>query len=401
MFSEAKSLSAAELYPGLSAEFERDVSEADILAFAENSGDFNPLHVNTVYAASTNYGNRIVHGAFQVGLASALIGMHLPGRNVLLGSIHARFPAPLSFPSRVRVRGELASWNPRDLSGRVHVTVLEVVAQLPTAEIDLTFTLHQEKNPQAVIHPEPARSTAPAGTRPLILVTGASGGIGAAIAQLLLNDGFRVLAQVNRNPLPSDLLKAGPIQVIKLDLSEPGWDTHLKQATDQSPLYGIVHAAWPGLPRGGLMTAARDTIEHQLYFGTTCLIGLAALLEARVNSGTGRLIAIGSTAGSQYPAITFAAYCLGKAALEHTVRLLAPELARKNITVNAVSPSFVPAGMNKTINDDRRLKLEQARVPLGRLCTPQDVFSTVRFLLTPEASFISGQSIYLTGAQLN
>src|SRR5262245_36153706 len=98
--------SAADLRVGLSAEFERDITEADILAFAQTSGDFNPLHVDANYAAGTNYGQRIAHGAFQVGLASALLGMHLPGQNVLLTLVNAQFPLPLRFPSRVRVRGE-------------------------------------------------------------------------------------------------------------------------------------------------------------------------------------------------------------------------------------------------------------------------------------------------------
>src|SRR4051812_2142613 len=97
---------------GLTAEFERDLTEADVLAFAASSGDANPLHVDAAYAATTAYGARIVHGAFQVGLASALIGMHLPGRQVLLANVSARFPAPLRFPCRVRVRGEVTTWHP-------------------------------------------------------------------------------------------------------------------------------------------------------------------------------------------------------------------------------------------------------------------------------------------------
>ncbi|HUQ10235.1 MAG TPA: SDR family oxidoreductase, partial [Steroidobacteraceae bacterium] len=91
-------------------------------------------------------------------------------------------------------------------------------------------------------------------------------------------------------------------------------------------------------------------------------------------------------------------YSLSKAALEQTVKLLAPELARKKITINAVCPSFVPTGMNEQ-SDARARKLEAARVPLGRLCSPEDVVGTVRFLLSPEASFLSGESIVLSGGQ--
>ena len=74
--------------------FERDVTEEDVLLFARLSGDENPLHVDTEYAASTNFGQRLAHGALQARIASSVLGMHLPGRNVLLGGINARFPAP-------------------------------------------------------------------------------------------------------------------------------------------------------------------------------------------------------------------------------------------------------------------------------------------------------------------
>src|SRR5690348_1457732 len=111
MFPEPTTWQPDELRPGLRAEFERDVTEADVLDFARNSGDCNPLHVDPGYAASSNFGGRIAHGAFQVGLASALLGMRLPGRRVLLGSVNARFPAPLFFPCRVAVQGEVSAWD--------------------------------------------------------------------------------------------------------------------------------------------------------------------------------------------------------------------------------------------------------------------------------------------------
>ena len=99
-----------DLRTGLEAEFERDITADDVTAFAELSGDWNPLHTDEVYAAQTNYGGRIVHGAFQVALASAMAGMYLPGRQVVVGSFQCRFPAPLRYPSRVRVHGEITAW---------------------------------------------------------------------------------------------------------------------------------------------------------------------------------------------------------------------------------------------------------------------------------------------------
>lgn len=92
--SEFTDRGGSSLSVGLAADFERDLSEEDVLSFARDSGDWNPIHVDADYALIRNSRGRIVHGAFQVGLASALLGMHLPGNNVLLGSINARFISP-------------------------------------------------------------------------------------------------------------------------------------------------------------------------------------------------------------------------------------------------------------------------------------------------------------------
>jgi NAD(P)-dependent dehydrogenase (short-subunit alcohol dehydrogenase family) len=113
----------------------------------------------------------------------------------------------------------------------------------------------------------------------------------------------------------------------------------------------------------------------------------------------GRVVALGSIAGRHKPAFGLGAYSLAKSALEDTVRLLAPEVARKKITINAVCPTFVPAGMNAQA-DDLHVKREAAMIPMGRICETEDIIGAVRYLLSPAASFISGQSIVLSGAQL-
>ena len=113
----------------------------------------------------------------------------------------------------------------------------------------------------------------------------------------------------------------------------------------------------------------------------------------------GRFVALGSSFGSRNPLLSLAAYSLGKAALEHTVALLAPELARKRITINSICPTFVPAGMNESVSDTQRRK-EEAQVPMGRLCLPEDIVGIVQYLLSPSAAFVSGQDIGLSGAQL-
>src|SRR5205085_7270596 len=138
---------------------------------------------------------RIAHGAYQVGLASALVGMYLPGKNVLLTSVNARFPSPLFFPGRVKVRGEITSWNREQLAGQLKAVVLDKAKRVPTAEVLLGFTFHKQAAAQSLKEKdgcqefaaqegqEAAQVTAGPrkhastrhGDRPLVFVTGAAG----------------------------------------------------------------------------------------------------------------------------------------------------------------------------------------------------------------------------------
>jgi beta-ketoacyl ACP reductase len=111
------------------------------------------------------------------------------------------------------------------------------------------------------------------------------------------------------------------------------------------------------------------------------------------------MVVIGSTYGTLKPVMNVAAYSLGKAAMEHAVRLLAPELGSKGISINAVLPSFMPVGMNNA-RTRHVILTETAKVPLGRLCGPDDVAGTVEYLLSEQGGYVSGQILPLTGGQL-
>ena len=393
--SEAADIGPDELRVGMSAEFSREITQLDVDGFASNSGDRNPLHVDAVYAATTKFNRPIVHGAFQIGLASAIAGMYLPGRRCLLTTVQARFPAPLQVPTRVVVRGEITAWNRFAGSGQLRVVVMDERAALTTAEITAGFSLHEERlRTEAAV---PVASVPSGGGRPVVVVTGGSGGLGRAIVESLVTT-FDVIAVTNRTPMPASLAADARIEALALDFGSPVWAGALEDAIGARPLYGIVHAAWPGMPQGGLLSAPAEILQRQMDFATTHTIALARVLQGKVEEEGGRFVALGSIAGQRKPALSVSTYSLSKAALEQTVRLLAPELARKKITINAICPSFIPTGMNEQ-SDARARKIEAARVPLGRLCSPEDVVATVRFLFSREASFLSGESIVLSGGQ--
>ncbi len=393
-----KIFAAGDLKVGLTAEYEREIQESDVLEFAANSGDFNPLHVESDFAQRSRYGRRVVHGAFQVGLASALLGMHLPGRDVLLGSVSARFVAPLYFPGRVRVNGEIAAWNALSRTGSLRITVSDLTSLATASEITMAFTLQESegRQPGPSQRPNPVKKeTVLSPDRKMIILTGSSGGIGTALLSALAQE-FSVIAVVHRHPLQEKPDHAVEVQA---DIDGPGWEQLIAERIGELPLFGIVHCAWPGMPKGGLLNSDPRLIEQQLAFATSHVVRLARLLFRHAGPEGGRMVALGSAAGRHKPVLGVAAYSLAKSALEDTIRLLAPELARKKICINAVCPTLVPTGMNLQA-DALQQKRETALIPMARMCEAQDVVGAIRYLLSPEASFVSGQSIVLSGAQL-
>lgn len=384
---------AADLHVGQVAEFEREITVEDIAAFAELSRDRNPLHVDVEYARHTNYEERIVHGAFQVGLASAMTGMYLPGRDVVVGSFQCRFPAPLYYPSRVLVQGEIITWVAGTTSGVLRVRVLEAGSRNLTAEIHVGFSLHEARKNEAKIEAVAAAQGQADESRPVVIVTGATSGLGQHIASVLSAQ-YRVIGVARSIPENS----AQDMEWVAADFSAPGWETALGRQLGQRSVYGMVHAAWPTGPTGGLLEVDEEAIRAQMDFGGVGIVRIARFLRSRINAN-GRLVILGTTAATLKPVLNMAAYSLGKAALEHTVRLLAPELARGNVTINLVAPSFVPVGMNNA-KTNRVILTETAKVPLGKLCSPEDVARAVEFFLSPGAGFITGQLLPLTGGQI-
>jgi 3-hydroxybutyryl-CoA dehydratase len=392
----ARVFTVDDLRIGLEAEFEREITEADVASFADLSHDWNPLHLDRSYAEQTNYGGRIVHGAFQVALASAMAGMYLPGRQVVVGSFLCRFAAPLRYPSRVRVRGEITAWIPQSASGTLRVRVVELSSLTLTSEIHVGFALHESRAGQLQEREEPEIATPPQDKqdKPIVLVTGASGGLGHTLASTL-SEAYHVLGMARSLPEPS---KQIGLEWVAADLNSVDWEQAAERQLRGRPLYGIVHAAWPSGPQGSLLDLESDAISAQVQFGSVATVRIARFLRSRA-AGSARLVILGTTAATLKPVLNMSAYSLGKATLEHAVRLLAPELARSAITINLVVPSFVPVGMNSA-KTNRVILTETAKVPLGKLCAPEDVSRAVEFFLSGNASFITGQMLPLTGGQL-
>lgn len=102
---QAKRLSLSDIAVGDTAEFTREWKEEDVDAFATLSGDANPLHTNSEYAATTMFGQRVVHGMLTASLCSQLVGMHLPGEKCLYLEQTLSFRKPVFINDVLTVKG--------------------------------------------------------------------------------------------------------------------------------------------------------------------------------------------------------------------------------------------------------------------------------------------------------
>src|SRR5208283_2655315 len=219
-------------------------------------------------------------------------------------------------------------------------------------------------------------------------ITGASGGLGRTLVASLCKT-YQVIGMARSLPAASERSSYPPVEWVAADLRAGDWEQSVERHLRGRRLYGLVHAAWPPGPQGSLLDVETDAVRTQVEFGSLTTIRIARFLRSAAAS-SGRLVVLGTTAATIKPVMSMSAYSLGKAALEHTVRLLAPELARSNINVNLVAPSFVPVGMNSA-KINRVVLTETAKVPLGRLCSPDDVAGAVDFFLSERAAFVTGQ----------
>jgi 3-oxoacyl-[acyl-carrier protein] reductase len=236
-------------------------------------------------------------------------------------------------------------------------------------------------------------------------VTGGSRGLGAAIVKALLEAGYRVatcsrsrsefLDALERTQPRSDAVLWRSCTIGEADEVEQFVRSAAEWAGDDG-LYGLVNNAGIALA-GILATAPVVAIERILRVN---LLGAMQMARAVCQhflrtSGGGRVINISSIVGTRgYNGQ--AAYSASKAGLDGFTRALAREVGRRNITVNSVAPGYIPTAMSTTFTDTQ-LNQIVARTPLGRLGTVEDVLGLVKFLLSEEGGFITGQTIQVDG----
>jgi 3-oxoacyl-[acyl-carrier protein] reductase len=234
------------------------------------------------------------------------------------------------------------------------------------------------------------------------IVTGASGGIGGAVARRLARDGFGVVLSYAGNAKSAEGVLAqiaasgGRAIAVSADVANPKDVDRLFKAALET--FGAVHVVvnsagiMPLGPIAGGDLELFDKVIATNLRGSYVVMGRAA---AQVAAG-GRIIAVSSSViAKSFP--TYGPYIASKAGVEGLVHVLANELRGRNITVNAVAPG--PVGTELFLKGKSAAQIEQLSklAPLERLGEPEDIARVVSFLAGPDGAWVNGQIVRANG----
>jgi 3-oxoacyl-[acyl-carrier protein] reductase len=236
-------------------------------------------------------------------------------------------------------------------------------------------------------------------TKQIALVTGASRGIGKAIAEKLTQDGFFVIGTATSDS-GAELISAylgGNGKGIKLDVANSDSIAEvIKKITDDfgTPTVLVNNA---GITKDNLLMRMKDEEwDDIINTNLTSIFRMSkAVLRGMMKVKTGRIINISSVVGFTGNAGQ-ANYAAAKAGMIGFAKSMAKEVGSRNITINTVAPGFIDTDMTRELNDDIKNTLLGA-IPLNRLGEAEEVAHAVAFLASAGAGYITGETLHVNG----
>lgn len=233
----------------------------------------------------------------------------------------------------------------------------------------------------------------------IALVTGASRGIGRAIAERLADDGFFVVGTATSDD-GADLISVyldGNGKGIKLDVSDAESVAEVIKAINTEFGAPTVLVNNAGITKDNLLMRMKDDEwDDIINTNLTSVFRMSkAVLRGMMKAKTGRIINISSVVGFTGNAGQ-ANYAAAKAGMIGFAKSMAKEVGSRNITVNTVAPGFIDTDMTRELNDDIKNAL-LASIPLSRLGEAKEIAHTVAFLASAGAGYITGETLHVNG----
>ncbi len=236
--------------------------------------------------------------------------------------------------------------------------------------------------------------------KPIALVTGASGGIGSAIARKLVSDGYAVVLHYRSNErmirsLVESFPESADYYIVQCDLTNASETESMISSihTSFGKVSLLVNCAGIALPQMLFSDTKDHDIEQVFQMNVSALMRVTRLLLNDIRTVNGNIINLSSMwglTGSSCEVI----YSASKAAVIGFTKALAKELAPSGIRVNAVAPGFIPTEMNSKLSESDA-ECFRSSIPLEHFGTPDDIAHAVSFLA--KADYVTGQTISIDG----
>ena len=236
-------------------------------------------------------------------------------------------------------------------------------------------------------------------TGKVALITGASGGIGGAIARALHGQGAHIVISGTRAAaLESLMTELGTrVHIIACNLADPASLEALPRSAEAAAGVIDILVNNAGITRDNLFLRMKDEEWDQtIAVNLTAAFKLSrAVLRGMMKKRWGRIVSVTSVVGTTGNPGQ-GNYAAAKAGLAGMMKSLAAEVASRNITANCVAPGFISTAMTDALNETQRSAV-LARIPAGRMGSVADVAAAVVYLASEEAAYVNGQTLHVNG----
>ena len=382
---------------GDKAHLKHRITTHDVERFVELTGDDNPLHVDPDYAENSAMKGIVTHGMLSASFLSTIIGKQLPGSGALWVSQSIEFLAPVRLNDELDVQAEIVEIHAKQRLMKLNASILNqrgkeilrgecLVKLLPLVEKD-----------------EPPSNASDHGC---VIITGASRGIGAAIANRLSEKGIPVIIncrdQAGGERIANKIRERGhKAHVVAADIRDK---TQLKFLVDQSiakfgAVSGLVNNAAPAITENGFAELSWEDCVTQYNTQVGAAYNLVQLLLPYMKAQkNGAIVNIGSIVNDQSPPPSWIAYNLAKSGMHALTHNLAEILGPEGIRINTVAPGFTDTAFVTEVPEKTRI-LTKMQTPLRRLADPEDIANTVCFLLSEDAKHSTGETFRVNGGK--
>jgi len=375
------------------------ISEKDVLDFVQLTGDRNPIHVDRKFASTTSLSGPVVHGMLSASFISTIIGMNVPGPGALWISQTLDFKAPARIGDKIQVVA----------------TVCGKSDSLRILELDMKvfnqnrILLISGKSKVKVLEHTPDVPSCVELILPVVLISGASKGIGAAIAIKFAAAGYPVAINYRSSATDAlyvlqqvdELKSKGKAAIFKADIS----DIHqVKQmVNDIEAQLGdvgvLINNACGAIYARKFSELEWTDIQTHIDTQVKGVFNLSrAVIPSMELKGRGRIINISSIYADGPPPVNNYDYVIAKSAMASFTKCLAVEFGPKGIHVNNIAPGMTLTSLLSEIPEKTKL-VTKMQTPLRRLGSANDVANVALMLAGEAGDYITGETIRVCGGQ--